>query len=235
MNENQSIEKKVMDAIQKGGVRMRPKWHFVLSSLLAFLGVLILSLALLYAFSLALFFMRDSGVFFAPSFGPRGWWDFLQGAPWLLLSLVLIFIVLLEHLVRRYSFVYKKPLLISALVILLFVALGGYVIAQTQFHRQLAMVASRGQLPPPMKFLYDDTLRMPPPREVYRGVIADIDDHSFVIVSKRPPGTTTIIIGPRTRLPFGGDFSVGELILVVGDVIATDTIRAFGVREVEEW
>jgi hypothetical protein len=238
MNEEQQSEKSssvrsgVMDAIQKGRIQMRPRWHFVLLSILALVGVLILFLTLLYVSSLALFFLRDSGVWVAPSFGMRGWWTVVRGVPWFLVFLVAIFILVLELLVRRYAFVYQKPLLASVVGILILIVVGGFAIAQTPMHRQLALSARHGDLPPPLQFWYGDMFRAPQPDELYRGVIISIGDHQFVIVDPGT-GTTTVILTPRTRLPYGEDFSVGASVVVIGDVVATDTIQAFGVAEVD--
>ena len=234
--QNDPVRKDIMDAIRAGEVRMRPRWHFVLLSALAIVGALILSLTLLYLTSLAVFFLHESGAWFAPDFGGRGWIDLLLSVSWKLVLLVAVFVLLLEVLVRRYAFVYKKPLLISVLGILLFVTLGGIVIGQTPLHRELAASLRRGELPPPMRVLYGDdgALRPPPPGELYRGVIVSMDADSFVIANANRPGTTTIYISPRTRLPRGGDFAIGNAVVIIGDMIGTGTIRAFGVREIEE-
>ena len=98
----------VMDAIKKRNIHMRPRWHFVLVSALAALGVFIVLLALLYIVSLSVFFLRDNGTWFATSFGGRGWFSLLHSVPWLLIFFSIIFIAILEVLVQRYSFVYPQ-------------------------------------------------------------------------------------------------------------------------------
>jgi hypothetical protein len=235
MNEEKdtSVRSGVMDAIEKGRIRMRPRWHFVLLSALALVGVLIVFLTLLYVSSLAVFFLRDSGVWFAPSFGMRGWWTLVRGLPWLLILLLILFVLFLQLLVRRYAFVYQKPLLASVLGILFVIFAGGFAIAQTPMHRFLALSARHGDLPPPLGFWYGDTFRAPPPPELYRGVIIAMNQHQLILVDPAA-GTTTVILTPRTRLPYGSDFSVGTSVVVVGDPIATGTIQAFGIREMDE-
>src|SRR4051812_20426275 len=104
MNENMNdkvndLREKVMQAIQKRGVSMRPRWHFLLLSALMAAGALILVIALLYVASLALFFLRENGVWYAPAFGGRGWFALVHSAPVFLLVLVAVFALLLEILV----------------------------------------------------------------------------------------------------------------------------------------
>lgn len=229
-----SVRTDIMDAISRGKIKMRPRWHFILLSALTITGAFIVFLTLLYVASLGVFFLRDSGVLHAPSFGMRGWWVLARSIPWLLVLFLLLFVVVLELLVRRYTFVYKKPLLVSVFGILLIILTGGFAIAQTPFHRQIALEAREGMLPPPVGFWYRAPLRMPRPPDTYHGNIISIIQGGFVMVDEDDAGTTTVLLSPRTRLPYGEDFSPGERIIVVGDAIATGTVQAFGIEEIEE-
>src|SRR4051812_39374071 len=92
----ESVETRIMDAIRAGRVRMRPRWHFILFSAFAIIGTLLVFLTLLYIASLAVFFTRESGAYFAPSFGSRGWMVLLHSLPWMLIVLVAVFVVILQ-------------------------------------------------------------------------------------------------------------------------------------------
>lgn len=233
-SENPSLRDGVMDAIKKGGVRMRPRWHFVLISALGAIGILIIILTLLYAASLSIFFLHDNGTWFAPSFGGRGWFDLLQSVPWLLVVFILVFIGVLEILVRRYSFVYRRPLMLSVAVILALILVGGFLIAQTPFHRQMEFYARHNALPPPLSFAYGTTLRMPPPPDILHGTILSVTPNTIVVDDENGAGTTTVILDPNTKLPDGDDFRVGEEVVVVGNAVATGTMRAFGIVDADE-
>ena len=232
MNDDTSIRGDVMDAIRKGRARMRPRWHFLLLSVLLITGVFIVFLALLYAASLALFFLRDTGAIFAPSFGIRGWFSLLRSLPWLLILLILVFTAVLEVLVRRYAFVYKKPLLASVVGILAFIVLGGFALAQTPLHRRLDLSARRGELPSPLGIVYRGALRRPPPDDVYRGKVITSVRGGFLMHDENGSGTTTVHIVPHTRLPYGEEFAPGDTVVVQGDETATGTVDAFGVSSI---
>lgn len=230
---SKDLREGVMDLIQKQKVAMRPRWHFLLLSTLATAGVLILVVALLYIVSLTLFFMRESGGWYAPIFGSRGWFVLLHSAPILLLVLIALFAVLLEILVRKYSFAYRTPLTMSLGGILVLVFAGGFMIAQTSLHRRLEFAARLGQLPPPMGMWYGGMMRPPKPGDMHRGIVIIESSGQFVLVEKDGAGTSTIMVTPKTRFPYGEDFSTGDTILVIGDNETAGTIRAFGIRKID--
>lgn len=229
-----SLRHGVMDAIKRGKVQMRPRWHFVLVSTLAALGVGIALLTLLYIVSLSVFILRDSGAWFAPSFGGRGWFSLLRSVPWLLVFFTVVFIVVIEVLVRRYRFVYRKPLLLSVVGIIVVILAGGVAIANTSFHRRMAFYAQHQELPPPLGLPYGGFFRMPPPPDVYHGVILATTSRGFIIDDQNGAGTTTVIISSKTHLPDGEDFSVGSDVVVIGDAVATGTVQAFGILAATE-
>jgi len=235
MHEKHSLRGDIMDVIQKRGIQMRPRWHFVAFSVFAIVGIFLVVLTLLYVASLAVFFMRESGVWFVPAFGVRGWYALLRSLPWLLILLIVVFVILLEVLVQRYSFVYKKPLVASVLGVALLVACGGFFIGRTSLHRELFRHARHNELPFPFGLWYQAPFRIPRSGEVHHGTIVATSSNGFVITDiDDEEGTSTVIITPQTRLPYGADFSDGDSVVVFGDRIATDTVRAFGVREIED-
>ena len=223
-----------MDAIKKGRIEMRPRWHFVLLSALAALGGFIVLLSLLYLVSLSFFLLRESGAWFAPSLGGRGWFSLLRSIPWLLILFSVVFIGILEILVRRYSFVYRKPLLLSIGAILVIILVGGFAIATTSFHRQMEIEALHHQLTGPLALAYGAPFRMPPPPDVYHGTILATTSQGFTINDENGAGTTTVLVTSDTHLPYGENFSVGSDVVVMGDTVASDTVQAFGVLEVDQ-
>ena len=233
-----NIREKIMAHIKKGPVQMRPRWHFVLFSSFALTGIAILLLSMLYVVSLIIFFLRKSGVWYTPGFGARGWFSFLHAAPGMLLILLFVFAVLLELLVRKYSFVYRKSLFVTLAGIVGLVAVGGIGLASTSLHNHLESEAHHGRLPPPFGMWYDKSARPPHPDDVHRGVVimriprdATIPATSLIIFSDEE-GTSTIMLTSQTRFPYGEDFADGDILVVIGDKIGTGTLRAYGVREI---
>ena len=134
---NTPIHISVLKAIASGEVAMRPRWHFVLKTALVSTGGVIVLCAVLYLASFVIFVSRQTGGSFVPIFGSRGWYHFFISLPWVLILLSFIFVIILEILVRRYSFGYRQPLLFSVMGIVVIVVAGGGIVAQTSFHRGL--------------------------------------------------------------------------------------------------
>jgi hypothetical protein len=229
--EKKDVRQNIMNAIQGGRIKMRPKWHFVLKSALFILGVFIVLFLLLYFVSFTAFSVHQTGLDFAPGFGSRGWFDFIRYFPWFLVLLCIVFLGILEVLVRKFSFAYKKPLLYSALAIIALATLGGIAMAQSPFHPGFERFARRNHLPFAPDFYghyeaqgqYDD---------IHRGTVIENVPGGFVMQIFYD-GTSTVFITSSTQLPYENQFSPGDGVIVFGEE-ATSGIDAFGIRKVME-
>ena len=235
MDNNNPLRNKIMEAIQAGDVHMRPKWQFVLITALGVLGASILLLSLIYTVSLIVFFLRESGAWFLPAFGARGWFDFFRSLPWFLIAMLVLLGLLLELLVKKYSFVYKNPILISVAGIMFLMIFGGFSLAQTPLHAQMAFLARHNVLPEPLTGLYKPPFRLRSD-DVYHGRVTERTEDGLIL-SNREFSTTSVVITRRTRLPYGEDFVPGDAVVIIGDLIGTSTgaqiIEAFGIRKVK--
>ncbi len=127
LENNSPIKDKIVAAIQTGKIQMRPKWQFVLHAILIFVGTILSTLVLVYLSSFTIFISTQS----------HNIHELFETLPWLVIFLAVIFIIILEVLVRKYSFAYKKPLLYSVLGIVALVLLVGALVSQTDLHQDL--------------------------------------------------------------------------------------------------
>jgi len=224
-----SIRDQIVETIKSGGVKMRPKWHFALKTILALTGAIILLLTLIYIASFAIFMLRQTGVLFAPTFGFRGGYVFLRSLPWLLISLLAVFIVILEILVRRYSFAYRRPLLYSVAGIAFLVIAGGYAVAITSFHGRMFRSAERGELPWAGGFYREYGHQRF--RNIHKGAVEEVFENKLTIRSRRDE-TLSVVMTPETYFPSGPDFAVGDWVVVFGDR-DDHTVRASGIRKID--
>ncbi len=228
-NKEQSVKDRVLEAVQSGKVKMRPNWYFVGMALLGALGTAIVVLAVLFFASAAFFTLWHTGVWFAPIFGARGWFVFFQTLPWLLILLAGLALVVLETLVHRYPFVYRMPVLISLIAIIFVAAVGGLLLAKTPMHKNIISYSESQPVAAARGFYR--RFERPMERNVFVGRITEMAADGFVMESPRRD-TVKIIIVPATRLPLGAGFSVGDTVVVFGD-LRENGVEAYGIREVE--
>lgn len=225
-----SIKDHVMEAIRAHRVEPRPRWHFVLLSLAGALGVLILVVSLLYVASLCLFILREHGLVVMPSFGWRGMTALSHSLPWLVLGFFLVLGVLVGSFIRRFAALHRRPLLVSVFAVLVLALLAGFLLAKTSVHRRLADGARAGNLPRALSMWYREPFRTKRSPDSYLGTIVATVPDGFLARMEDGERFVHIIITRRTMLPDGGEFSIGERFMAIGDIVATDTLQAFGVR-----
>jgi len=227
--DQKSIREDILAAIKSGQVKMRPKWLFVLKASLAVIGVLILLLTILYLASFIIFILRQTGVLFVPVFGYQGWYAFFAHLPLFLIILLIMFIVILELLVRNYSFAYRRPLLYSVLGISILAAIGAFAVANSSFHGGMSKYADKNRETFVGRF-YGEYGRQ---RfgDVHRGIIMEMINNGFTMRNRREE-VLTIVVSRRTRLPLGADFSSGDIVVVFGPRDGNE-VQAFGVQEIE--
>lgn len=224
------LSESVMKAVQGGMIKMRPRWHFILRAALAVTGSIVLGLFALYLASFIIFTLQRTGVWFVPAFGLRGIFTFLFSLPWLLILLTALFLVILEILVRRYSFAYRWPLLYSALAIVLAVLIGGFAVAKTPMHPRLINY-EKGNGPLCCGGMYRDMDR-PRFRDIHVGKIIEFNQEGFTI-ENRGEEILLIVVNKQTKLPYGTDYSVDDVVVVFGPRHA-DTVDALGIRRIDD-
>ena len=223
-----SIQETILKKIERGETTMKSKSYFVIRAILLLAGVVIVALALFFFMSFILFTLRQTGLLLVPIFGFQGIRIVMASFPWIFLLLILISIILLELLIKKYTFAYRRPLVYSLVAIMLFTSIGGFVVAQTSFHDEFYKRAQNNHLPF-MGPLYH-SFGLERLDDVHRGIITVITENGFQMENLHGE-ILTIIIFDETRFPLGTNFKEGDSILVLGRQ-DNGTIQAFGIRKI---
>ncbi len=112
-----------MNLIREGKVKMKPRWYFVLGSLLGFLGLVGTSLTALFLLNLLIFYFRAKGPFVE--------WRvrfLLENFPWWIPVLAGAFILLSIMFLKKYEFSYKKNFLLITLAFITALFVGAYLL-----------------------------------------------------------------------------------------------------------
>ncbi len=143
----QSIGKRVMAELESGRIKMKPRWYFVMKSALLGVFVVLLLLSLIYLGSLVIFVFRANDLFLISQFGWTGWRLVLSSFPWYLVIGAAVLIVVIELTAKRSTFVYRRPLIYSLLLIIIFSSLGSWAVERTTINRSLSDLAQARDVP----------------------------------------------------------------------------------------
>ena len=146
--------------------------------------------------------------------------------PWTLVITAILFILVLEILVRHFSFAARRPIVYTLLGIVLLMGIGGAFAAP--FHREFFRAAYEDKLPVMGGFYRG--YGAPPPRNTFVGVISETFKNGFFI-EDRNNVKVKVTISPKTRFPFGTELSEGDAVVVLGD-FSSGTVQALGIREI---
>jgi hypothetical protein len=225
----ETIKEKVTTQITSGHAQMRPRWYFAVRSIAFGLVCVVVLLSIVHVLSFMVFTLKTSGAWFMPAFGRSGWGELIMSVPWMLVLLAIIFMVLLEGLLRHYAIGYRQPLVYSAMLVVAVVVVGSVIVSTTSLHHRLFERAEANHLPiGGMMYRAYGAQRL---EHVHPGTIVSFVAQGFTL--QPPRGTVVMVrVSPDTIFPIGSDFDAGDWVVVFGDREA-DTINARGIRPME--
>jgi hypothetical protein len=200
-----TIRQNVMQSIARGTARMRPAWHFALLTALWSLGIVLAFCTLVLVVALITFSLRQSGASSMPPLGLRALGPMISTVPWLLVFLGALFVVILELLTRHFAFAYRRPLLLSLIVVIALALVGGITFSRAPMHHQLFERAMRNDLPlaGPMYRRYG----MGGDSRIHPGIIASVQNDGLMLTTRR---------GASMWVAMSDTTQVDETLLVVG-------------------
>jgi hypothetical protein len=230
-NKPLDLRDEILQEIEEKHIKMRPKWQFVLYSMVAILAGIVLWLTLIYVASFIVFILDYNGVLVLPNLGDKSWFYFLLSLPWLLIILIIILFYLLEYIVKRFSLSYRRPLIYSILITVFLIVVGTYSISKTSLHRALLDSAEKDRLPiaGPLYRRFGH----PHFKNIHKGIIIELAPPDRFMLRNQTNELLQIIITPRTRLPRGRSFGVGDLMVVFGERVESSTVEAIGIQKIK--
>ncbi len=124
---HKTIEELVNDSIKSGKIIMKPKWHFVLKTILRVLSVAILFFVIIYLLNFIGLVTHEKD-FNILDLSPRGMRAFMMAVPWVIVLLSMFLLSVFYILVKKYSFVYRKPLVYSFFGIIFLIVFIGFIV-----------------------------------------------------------------------------------------------------------
>ncbi len=141
------LKDKIIQTLSSGEIKMIPKWRLVLYSLAAILSVLFLFLIVVFSFSFIFFVLSRYGFMYLPMFGFMTTLHMLSAIPLLLLLCTVALLFIIELISRRYAFSFRKPLIITLLVITSSAVLLSFLVSITPMHEYMRDYAKEHNIP----------------------------------------------------------------------------------------
>lgn len=228
--DNKSRKENILEKIAKKETKMKSRHYFTLKSLTYLLALALFFIFIVFISSFILFKIHFTGLWHLPSFGWKGFGSFFVFFPWLLVLLVLLLIVVLEIAAKKFSLVYKRPLMYSLLGILVFVSAFAFIVSKTPMHPLLFQGARQG------KFLVVNPLYQDPflkkPGNTFIGKVIDITGKGIEVEDEKGK-EFKVIVSPKTIIFFEDDLRKGDLVLIMGKRQGS-SIEAIGIKEIED-
>ena len=121
-----TIETTVMSQIINGKISMKPRWYFIVGSLLMSTGLIGLSIGAIFLLNLSFFLLRQHG--------PMGEWRLqlmLETFPLWVPALAILGIITGIFFLKKFDFSYKKNFSAIILVFIATIVLAGFIIDYT--------------------------------------------------------------------------------------------------------
>jgi len=206
--ENKIFSQKVLEKAKE--LKIKPKSYFILKTALFGLSIVAFFMLILFLMSFIGFVLRINSFWHLPKFGMQGMGIFFVGLPWILIFISLVLVTLLYFFSKRFSFIYKKPVIYSLVIIMTLVLLFGFTISKTGFHKGLFDQAEKGRLPIMGAFYRNYSGQRP--KQMNEGTVLYIEGNRVFIRSIEGKEHEVIIASSTKRF----DFKVGDRILIFG-------------------
>jgi len=140
-----NIKEKILNYIELNKVSIKPKWYFISKLVLKIIIILIIFFIAIYFISFFNLIIYEKGSM--GLFNMRNLSNFVFTLPWLILLLSLFLLVVLEFLIRKFSFIYKKPLIYSLFGLVFFILIIGFILNRIDNRFSFARFGEKPEVP----------------------------------------------------------------------------------------
>ncbi len=222
-----TIEEKILIQIKEHGIKQKPKWQFALHTF--FLSAMMLSALILTLYLVAFISLvgDEHELINIFGLGPQFTMVFLKAVPWMLISLLVLIFIVLQILIRYFSFGYKHSVLATLSVTFVLVLVINFILGAFDPRHTIARFGERGNIPL-LKEVHS-TFRNEKQRDTLRGIITNISGNTYTLETTRGSTTVTFFVASTTHIISEEGPKLGDMVFVVaprkGDTLQATIIR----------
>jgi len=222
----ENMKEKILREIREKHIAIKPKWQFVLKTILIIFVLSIVAFYIMFHTSFLFYSLHHNGSLFLPQFGMSGIKRLFWSFPWLWaiagILLTVIFGIIIENKTRAYRF----PLLYTVLAVIIVVTLTGVLCVILPIHTTLRKINAGAEIPiigPLYNGLPENELF-----QTYIGEVSDLQKNSFTLINRNGQAET-IYLEPQTDLPNDFQLENGVEVMIIGEEKA-GCVEAEGIR-----
>ena len=226
------IKTNILQFVEKNKISMIPRWKFVLYSLLGITLTVFAFVVLTFFGSMIIFILSKYGFLYLPLFGLGGIMHGIRAVPFVLFILTVILIVIVEILVHKYAFSFRKPVITTLLTLTLSAIVFSSLLTLTPMHSQLRNYARMHSV----DFISHEYDRPLPIKElgnitVLRGLVVSTTTDEVTI---KLFDETTQIVYASTSIKDNNLPDIEEDVVVLGHMV-DDKFEAIKIRDADDF
>lgn len=233
-NKQINIKDEVLKKIQTGQISMRSKAYFLIK--LGFLSILtvLITVVSIFLLSFVLFSSSLDGSLFLVRFGGSGLYNFVLTLPWYLLLVLIFLLILLDLLLKSFSFGYKSPAVFLLGGTFLVITGLSTLVNFTPFHQSIMDRVEKDKTLP-FHNIYDGVDSRYQKPGTWKGYVGKINGNSFkfkyVIGIKGEFGEAEVFA--VNEITVVGKLAEGDLVFVAGNIL-DNRIMAYGIKKLNK-
>ncbi len=226
------IKTNILQFVEKNKISMIPRWKFILYSLLGMTLTVLAFVVLTFFGSMIIFILSKYGFIYLPLFGLGGIMHGIRAVPFVLFILTVVLIVIVEILVHKYAFSFRKPVITTLLTLTLSAIVFSSLLTLTPIHSQLRNYARMHSV----DFISREYDRPLPIKEigsmtVLRGTIVSTTTDEVTI---KLFDETTQIVYASTSIKDNNLPDIEEDVVVLGHMV-DDKFEAIKIRDADNF
>ncbi len=230
-NKRINIKEEVLNKIKTGQIGMRSKAYFLAKLVLLSILTILITLVSIFLLSFILFSSSLDGSLFLVRFGGTGLYNFVLTLPWYLLLLDIFLLILLDTLLKSFSFGYKSPVVFLFGGTILVITGISTLVNFTPLHQNIMNKIDKNKTLPFHK-IYDGVDSRYQKPGTWKGYVGKINGNSFKF--KYVKGITGEFgeaeVFAVNEITVVDKLVEGDLVFVAGNIL-DNRIMAYGIKK----
>lgn len=137
MDKNKDIKNEIMSKIEKGDIKMKSHWFCIAQKIGLQSGLALTVLILVFLLNAFFYYIKTNELLLSLHYGPSVWQKLLHSLPYDLILIIIFFLILLNFIIKKFDFSYKKPFILIFAIVLVFVIFFASVVFASNFNNIL--------------------------------------------------------------------------------------------------